>query len=521
MITFTGATATFLLGASGITTGSQPLSFISAASNTSTYTLSTGTTAQTWNIGSGGLSLGGTSGAVYVLGGTAALTKAGVGNLTVNAGTGTLTTLIIQSGSVLGNTAGQRIISNAAGSTVTFDGATALLRQSAVLGAATFTINAGGGTFQATNGNQSNSTTNLLNGAGAFTLDTTQLPALGTTQTNAGFSILGASTAYTGPITLKTGDAVNATPTSTRVIAGNANSFGDASSTNTLTINAANNAFDSLTVSSGINLAVGSLAGNSLAVISTAPTTSATALTSTLTVNQAGNSTYAGTFTRGATFTNGTTGVTTTGSFNLVKNGAGMLTLTGDSSAAWNKGAVTLNGGTVMAGANNVFGTAPVTVTLNGGNVASDVSGRILPNTFTGLTTASAIVPTGTLTLGALDASAGGVTFTLNATALIAITGQFTGTNDPGAIVLNLSGGFTKNTPVTIATFANAVGLDASDFALSASAAAQYSLTSVTINATSVQIILGNAAVPEPGTVAAMLCGGGLVAARLLRRRRA
>jgi hypothetical protein len=211
-------------------------------------------------------------------------------------------------------------------------------------------------------------------------------------------------------------------------------------------------------------------------------------------VNQYQTGTYAGTFANSGS-----------GAFNLVKSQAGTLVLAGNSSN-WTKGSATISAGTVLISSNNALGQAAVTGTLGSATLASSADGLGILNTIITTSTASVINPaaSGTFTVGSLTAT-NGITLSLTPGSALAMNGNLIGASGAGTFILDLSGGFATGTPVTIMNFGSQSGVDASDFALSAAASSLYSLSSVGIEANSVDITL--LAVPEPCDMVLLLCG--------------
>ncbi|CAN5385422.1 hypothetical protein BH09VER1_BH09VER1_07430 [soil metagenome] len=493
----------FGLGADGITTGASAFTITNGATLTNRPLTLNLTADQTWNIGAGGLTLASGSSTIGVSG-TSLLTKSGAGTLTYsgvnNAYSGTIAitqgtvTTTADSGSIITAPA---VFSNV----YVLNGSTAVLSINAALGSLRGVyVDAGGGTFLArnggTSGNQSFSANNQFNGTGAFTID---LSSYGSdpTQTSV-LTISGTNIGYTGHLTIVAAGE-------DRVTASTNSALGDGSNANhAVTIVSSNTAADSLAISNGINLTIGTLSGNANAKISTVAGASNSG---TLTVNQYSSGTYAGTFTRGAT---------SGGSFRLVKSGTGTLTLSGNSGATWDKGGVTINAGTLVIASNSALGASVVAVALNNATLASTANGLALSNTVTTAGTGSILQPTGTFTLGSLNAAAG-ATLSLDSTEVLTLSNSFTGAGT-GGFILDLASGFTLGSPITIINFGSQTGVDASDFVLSAAASSLYSLGSVTIDGDSVDISLS--AVPEPATMALVMGGLALVALVARRRKR-
>lgn len=478
-----GSNRTVDLGATGIDTGSQLFTLLGTGTTSTRQITMQVNTNQTWSIGSGGLQVTNGTNGNFVFSGSATLTKSGVGDLTWGGGSSGLAGLAITSGSVLAASAGGQFVSNALPGIITLDGATALIRQNAALGNRTLVINSGGGTFQATNGNQNWTTSNQFSGSGNFTIDLSLLAA-----SSGGLSISNSNTGYTGNLTIKSG------LTADKITATNGSALGDGSSANhTVTINDSDSAGDSISIGNGINLTIGSLTGNANAVIATS---AGAANVATLTVNEHSNTTYSGIFSRGAT---------AGGTFNLTKNGSSTWTLSGNSLSTWDKGAVTLNAGTTQVAANQVFGSSVVTVALNAATLSSDVTGRSIGNTVTTGGATSGINPTGTFTLGALNA-ANGFTLQMDPGELLSITGLLTGSTASSGIILDLSSGFTTGSAVSVMSYGSSSGLDASDFALSSAAASLYSLSGIVFSGGNVEITL--LTIPEPSIGKAWIVGG-------------
>ncbi|CAN5385933.1 hypothetical protein BH09VER1_BH09VER1_07480 [soil metagenome] len=497
MLLTPGATSTLDLGASGITTGSTLFTLTGSTAATRTQKLQINSN-QTWNIGSGGMTVSQGGATTMQLVGTGTLTKSGSGDLNWGGGNNSMQALVITSGGVLASTAGTRFVTNAVGGLMVLDGPTALLRQNAALGSAVIQIN-GGGTFQALNGNQTWGNDGQFSGTGAFTVDTTLQAA-----SSNGLSINGSNSGYSGHLTFTTGGGSGFNRVT--LSGTTASALGDGSSTNRLSINATDIS-GSLVIgavaSTVTSLTTGALDGNANASI-VASGTGNTAV-STFTVNQYQSGTYAGTFANSVN-----------GAFRLVKEQVGTLVLSG-SSSSWSKGTVTINAGTLLIGSNSALGSSPVTVALNAATLASDATGRTLSNTVTTAGITSVIRPTGDFTLGSLNAAAG-VTLSLDSTETLSLSNALTGAGSSGGFVLDLSAGFTTGSAVTIINFGSQTGVDISDFALSASASSLYSLSSVSIGASTVNITLS--AVPEPSTAALMLGGSGALFWIIRRRRR-
>lgn len=493
----TSTTQNVVLGSGGIDTGTQ-LFTLTATSSSDIVRLDISVN-QTWTVGEGGLLIDGSGDpdTTLQLIGSGTLTKSGSGDLTWNGGgSNTLQSLVITEGSVI-HAGGGRIVNNTGGS-ITLDGATALLRQNGgnIGGGGTpttITVGAGGGTFQSTSGpSHTWSANNTVSGIGDFTLDMQFMPASGNLNIN------GDNSGYSGVFTI-----ANTGINNRKVTIGNADALGDGlAATHGLDVQAAGSDSAAVSISNGINANVGTLSGNSAAIISSADGASNVA---TLTVNQHESATYAGRFSRGTV---------AGGTFNLVKSGTGALTLSGDSSSTWDKGGVTINAGTMLVAADYVLGTSQVTVALNNAALASDVTGRILANTITTAGSGSIIDPTGTLTFGGLNATLG-MTLSLDSGELLNVAGSFSGAGTDG-FVLDLSAGFATGSPVTVVTFGAQSGVDSADFVLSAAASSLYTLDSVTVDGDSVDIVLS--AIPEPATCALLI--GGLATVFLARRRR-
>lgn len=329
------------------------------------------------NLGTGTVTLGANrivtiNGGSLTVGGTItdgassfSLTKAGAGTLTLN-GAGT------------------------------FDGGTTLsagtlnINNTTALGTGIFTIaggtidNTSGGAITLSNNNVQNwngdfaftGTNNLNLGTGDVTLGATRTvttnggnltvdgsisgPAFGVTKSGTGTLTLGGSTSntYSGTTTVNGGLLVLAKSGGATAVAGNL-TIGDGTGTDTVQLSAANQIADTSAVTmdaagtpvlnlAGFSERIGSLASSNTAAEVQLGSPGAT---TSFTVGNASNTTYAGAFTAG------------NANPSIVKEGTGTLTLTGNSSSF--TGAVTVNAGTLNVQSTNALGTGTLGTTVN------------------------------------------------------------------------------------------------------------------------------------------------------------
>lgn len=422
-----GTTAGGTTIASGATLDLRNVTYSTAEAltvNGGTILASAGTSSLAGNIALGANSTVNVTGTQLTLSGvtsgaTFGINKQSAGTL-VLAGANTYTGATSVSGGTLRLNAANRIADTSAvtvASGATFDMNNFSDTVGSLAGAGNVTL--GSGTLTAGGNGASTTYSGVASGTG------------GLTKTGAGVMTLSGANTYTGATTVSAGTL--------RASGGNA--IADTSQ-----VTLANTAGASLDLTSGEtigNLSGGGTTGGNV-----------TLNANTLTVNQAGNTTYAGVM---------------SGTGGLVKNGAGALTLSGANSYG---GQTLINAGTLAAGANNVFGNS-TNLVVNGGTLSlatrSDtVAGvQLLAGSITGTSgvltsTSDYDLQSGTVTAAlsgtvALNKSTGG-------TVLLSGANAYTGATNINAGTLRL-GAAARIADTSATTVASGATFDLNNFA--------------------------------------------------------